>query len=132
MDDLPDAESVWCKITFCDKKYVIGAVYRPPDSPLSTIEIIYDFTIANFINEDNFILAGDFNLPKIDWSNLEVGNVDVKSSELILGMMFNLNLTQVVNEATRAEKTASSVLDLLFVSTNLSDSVVFARGHFRP
>lgn len=108
MNDLPLTESIWCKIDFCGLKYVIGAVYKPPDSPLSIMESVYDYVATNIANKSNFIVAGDFNLPNIDWDTLEAGTTEVKHAQLLLDMVFNINMAQVVKEYTRRENAGSS------------------------
>lgn len=115
-----DNESVFCKIKINGIAVIIGAVYRPPNAPLSFMESIYDFLEKNVKGNEKVIIAGDFNLPGIHWDRLLPGSVNVKDSELLLEMAFNFNLRQVVTDITRQGQTTSSILDLILLSNVFS------------
>lgn len=119
MPDCPNTESLWCKIRFNEALFTIGAIYRPPDSPISYLESIYDYISANVTDRQKTIIAGDFNLPGINWERFEAGLVENKSCELLLDIAFNCDLKQVVNEPTRITESTRSLLDLVFVSSQL-------------
>lgn len=76
MIDLPWTFNIWCNVGYCGSYYVIGAAYMTRDSPLSALEVIYDYVSANHADKSKCIFAGDFNLPNIDWDNLEVGTTN--------------------------------------------------------
>lgn len=70
------------------------------------------------------ILAGDFNLPTIDWHTLHPGTTDVKNCNLLLELMLNFNLIQLVKEGTRVTQSTDNVLDLIFVGNFPEDTTV--------
>lgn len=126
MPDCPNTESLWCKIRFNEALFTIGAVYRPPDSPISYLESIYDYISANVTDRQKTIIAGDFNLPGINWDRCEAGLVENKSCELLLDIAFNYDLKQVVNEPTGITESTRSLLDLVFVSSQLPNCEIDA------
>lgn len=66
-------------------------------------------------------MAGDFNLPAIDWDTLLINSTDFKNSEILFEIAFTHDLTQCVREATRVGTTFESVLDLVFLDSRLSE-----------
>lgn len=122
LDGIPDHESVWCKITYYDKSIIVGGVYRPPNAAPDYIEVIHDYLSKHTNSRSKIILAGDFNLPGINWNNGSHDGRDVASSELLLDVAFAFSLNQLVTDNTRITATSSSLLDLAFVSSTLEGS----------
>lgn len=121
MHEIIDNESVWCQIDFCGLSALVGVVYRPPSSPESFLENIQSYMQQKYKPNQKVILAGDFNLPSIDWHALHLGSTDVANCNLLLELMLNFNLVQLVKEATRVAQSTESVLDLLCVG-NFTDN----------
>lgn len=103
-----------------DRVIVLGGVYRPPNSSVDFLVKLRQYMDSVICHNKNILLVGDFNLPGIDWSTLSVGTTDGASCEQLLEIAFCYNLSQVVTEHTRTTSAASSLLDLIFVSTNLT------------
>jgi len=94
----------------CDVKYRIIVVYRPPYSDGHAQSIMTD--ILSCLQELTAvsyptIIAGDFNLPNIDWSNISGPN-DMFCSPFI-DFVNDAGLTQFVTSPTRGDH----VLDIL-------------------
>ena len=66
-------------------------------------------------HDKNLWIAGDFNLPHIDWKNMCVtpGNSQATQSDLLLEYALDQALTQLVTEPTRKE----NILDLVFTTS---------------
>lgn len=65
----------------------------------------------------NFILAGDFNLPNIDWEAMEAGGCEHVTGDAFIDLAFSLNLVQVVKEFTRTQGRSQSLLDHALLNT---------------
>lgn len=109
-------ESIFCKLQLNGVSIIVGAVYRPPNAPLSFLETLSDFLEGHIRDNTKVIIAGDFNLPGLRWDTLVPGATEVKDCELLLEIAYNFNLKQVVNEITRHGPTSGSILDLIFLS----------------
>ena len=101
------AEIIWCTITVGHQKTLIGAAYRPERGKLYNLEKICDSVYKTEI--DNLILVGDFNFPKIDWTNC---NSQIDLDNVFLTMVEENALQQLVFEPTRGD----NILDLLLTS----------------
>lgn len=61
---------MFVKITYFNPPLIIGVVYRPPNAPGFILEYLNDY-VDQFAQKCKcFILAGDFNLPLIEWESL--------------------------------------------------------------
>lgn len=124
MDDCPNTESIWCKTVFLGVPFVIGAVYRRPNAPISFLESLQDYMCNNVPPSTRIIIAGDFNLPGIDWADLTVGSTDVTHCEALINLSFSYDLTQIVRDNTRISPTSESLLDLVLISSNVTECSV--------
>lgn len=97
-------EMVWIRLQTCKHSILIGAVYRPPNSDLGTLETLYDFLNEHKKRYAHVILCGDFNLPKINWESLSTSST-CQHSDLLLDIAFSFNLKQVVVEPSRVTAT---------------------------
>lgn len=107
-DQIADHESLLLNVCFCGIQFYLCAVYRPPDSNDLYLSKLHEHLLS--LRDRNVILTGDFNLPEINWDQLKYGcstTIDV-----ILDVMFCLNLEQMVRQCTRGK----SILDLLFIT----------------
>jgi len=101
--------SVISPTTFC-------LVYNPPNSSEEYMLSLFDYvySVANLCN-NKLILIGDLNFPMIDW-NLLQGDTSLSNS--FCELIFNLNLTQLVDKSTH---NCGNILDL--VITNIEDNI---------
>jgi hypothetical protein len=71
-----DCESTWLKLEPKGSPPIhIGAFYRPTNNELPPTDNLYK-TIQKLVNKSkmpNILLAGDFNVPDINWDNQEIG-----------------------------------------------------------
>lgn len=122
MPDTPGVESVFCNFYINDIKYILGAVYRPPNSAVANLESLREYMYTQLRQADKLILTGDFNLPNVDWSSFSSRSTTNIDSEMI-DIAITFDLLQVVKEFTRIYNDSKAVLDLFFVSGNVRDDV---------
>lgn len=113
-------ETIWCKVVYNGWSLFVGAIYRPPASPVDFMHSIEEFMKANIYPTANIILSGDFNLPHIDWSKYSIGSVDVLSSDALLSIALAYDLRQIVQDYTRIQGNSCSCLDLVLASLRLN------------
>ena len=89
------------------KSFLIGNMYRPPDSRVEYNDRFEDF-IENVSKEDKeIILLGDFN------KNLFEDNLDREWQNLTL----SLGLTQMISQPTRVTPNSKTLIDHIYTST---------------
>lgn len=118
-----DAETVWVEILCGGNKFLIGSVYRAPNSSmvmndsllesLSRVQLIQHSYNAVYI-------CGDWNLD-ISWNpnNAPIPHTPVANQ--FLTSFYDLFLSQLICEATRITQSSRSILDLFL--TNVPSSV---------
>ena len=109
-------EDVWIKIDlFGSKSFLTGACYKPHEHDQhSWEEFSKSLSKASKLNS-NIWVAGDFNLPKMDWDH-KCPSPDCKHPS------FYRQITEVLNDSTRTQTVSlptcdSNTLDL-FYTTN--------------
>ncbi|XP_042147393.1 uncharacterized protein LOC120836788, partial [Ixodes scapularis] len=120
MPEIPDTECIFCKAYDGKCKYIIGAFYRPPASSTAVLDNLEMYLDTHVKPGDRVILAGDFNLPNVDWSNFSLKHQNDNLGEAMLDMTFKYDLLQVVEDFTRIQGNSASILDLVFVSGTIS------------
>ena len=96
----------------------IGSFYRHTNTDKKSLNTLYENVsqIHGGKKLPNIIIAGDFNLPDVNWS-LNSYNTQPQYgagvNELAIDLMNELSLTQMVNESTGG----NNILDLLFSSS---------------
>jgi len=66
-----DCELVWAELQTKTKSVMIGSYYRPPNANINSLNNLND-SIKNITNQNinkPILIAGDFNLPHINWNN---------------------------------------------------------------
>lgn len=106
-------ESIWCTVTLPgSSSYVLGSYYRPPNSDLSIIRSLYD--IVSEASNQIILLAGDFNLPDLEWRDGTcVCTIGSRNNLEMKNIVDTFGLQQYVSEPTRN----NHILDLLFCSS---------------
>ena len=134
------SECIFVKLVVPKKPPIIlGCAYRAPDLSLDQCEDLVNeiSEIKNKYNKSHFWLAGDFNLPSIDWETNSIKKTKQKKKKqknyqyslsvnnLFLEMSQNLGLKQIVSEPTRGK----NILDLFFTNnTELIDKTEIVSG----
>lgn len=77
LDEIPDHESIWCRITLHCKRITLGEIYRAPSSPPEYLGVVTDYLAKHTNSQTNLILTSDFNLPGINWVDMMAGNPEV-------------------------------------------------------
>jgi hypothetical protein len=110
IDVCNNIENVWCTFNFGVVKYLVGVIYRPPNSDenylLSICETV-SLMCSKYSNY-NIVITGDFNLPNINW-DLVMPTSNDKLTLVFLNCVLSNNLEQIINFPTRG----NNVLDLV-------------------
>ncbi len=102
---LPGLESLWIDLYIDKRKFLIGGIYRPPDSNNNYWTLLEE-SIDRAFNQtcDNILVAGDFNI-----------NVQHSVSNKIDRLIASYNAEQLINSPTHFTENSSSLIDLIFV-----------------
>ena len=124
LSNVTDYDDTICQVVVgtCDvTKQIIASLYRPPEAPVSSFSNARS-VVSSYIREpspnDDYkaLLFGDFNFPKIVWSENKIlpggTKVSQDSSTDLLNFATAHLLTQQIEEPTRKQNT----LDLLFTN----------------
>lgn len=117
-DTSEDCELVWTKISHTKGDVMIGCFYRQPSSGIEILEKLQESLTrirGKRSMSPHIILAGDFNLPNIDWETLTVKQNPQYGKEIngkMIEIATEFNLIQIVKEPTRGK----NVLDLIFTT----------------
>ena len=113
-----NCEAVWVKLEIYNHKPLyIFSFYRPPSGDVEDLNEL-DLSIQKITratNIPNLVIAGDFNLPDINWDNTSVrtpSNYPQCLSSTLIDIVNNNYLTQMVTQPTRGLNT----LDLILTS----------------
>lgn len=113
-----EIEHLYIRCNINGKKFIIGGVYLPPNSPSIKYEMFTD-TVEDLISkylDHKFIICGDFNLPGISWSNDNDGLIYSTTSSprgyCVPESLAANNFYQVNN----VFNSFGSILDLIFVT----------------
>ena len=111
-----NCEIVWTKIHFARNKSIFFAsYYRPPSDHLASLEALQASLTKLYRSHKktpNVVIAGDFNLPDIDWDNQQTTNTRTASKHnKLLEIISEFGLQNMVNDQTRIE--SGNILDLI-------------------
>ena len=102
---LNTCEIVACKIEVSSAPLIICAVYRPPNNDDVYLNEVCRVLLEIILNnpKSSIWIAGDFNLPNIDWDNLSVSgyNYSLQLCNIILDFVADSGLIQIVDSPTR-------------------------------
>ena len=102
------------------KPLIIGAFYRPPKSPVTNLEHLTTFLadIQTKFKNAVVIVAGDFNLADIDWSDRIVKPYAIEPLKCaaLLDLCNEFFFDQMVTEPTRISGVTKNILDLVLTS----------------
>ncbi|XP_040067904.1 uncharacterized protein LOC115310035 [Ixodes scapularis] len=118
-----DCEMVWASIRFGCQSMLVGAVYRCLQASIDVIQSLSEFLLTKTKQFSRIVMAGDFNLPDIDW-NCVMPNGICNQSRLLVDIAFSNNLSQVVKCPTRVSNDRESLLDLVFLSEVVTRSIL--------
>lgn len=119
---ISNVEQLFVSVTVNDNiKIILGTCYIPPASPVTIykthVETI-DYLYSLFDSNTQFILAGDYNLPNVKFTNDDLGmlysGVHTPSADVIFEHFSSLNLYQI----NMIENEFNKTLDLVFVTNN--------------
>ena len=123
--DLTCCEVMCFEIHFISTVYRFILVYRPPNSCYCNSEKLKSSlkSLTSLLTElthcrHTTFIAGDFNLPKINWSN---NNADFDGlHDVFLNCMSSLGMAQLVTEPSRYDSFNRNILDLVFTNDPLA------------
>lgn len=122
MPDAQSFEAVFCKAYINKVRFVLGVFYRPPSSSAAVLENLREYLQYHVRMDDRLILAGDFNLPNVDWQNFSSQSSNADGNTM-LDVVFTFDLLQIVDKPTRVQRTVGSILDLFFVSGAIQNQI---------
>lgn len=82
MPNIPGVEYIFCTTYINKMRYILGAIYRPPDSSVSVLENLDDYMCSYIKPNDRLILAGDFNFPSINWNTFSTQSSDLSDIKI--------------------------------------------------
>ena len=114
-EDLPISneesfDEFYCQACICTIKpsnTIVASIYRPPDTPLENTNTVLNF-LTSYIQKAtakqhmDIIIAGDTNLPGVNWDDLTSRNTDYPAKALLSFMSEDL-LSQYVTVPTRKD-----------------------------
>ena len=110
------SDASWCEWIVDSKKVLLGAIYRSPSSADSCV------TINRLLNEaaglsQNLLIAGDFNMKDINWSNYTTIHSDAHYEfEFIECLRDNFLFQQISDFGRIRENQTPSILDLVLTT----------------
>lgn len=122
MPDAQDIEAVFCKAYINKARFILGVFYRPPNSSAAVLENLREYMHCHVKSDDRILLAGDFNLPNIDWHTFSLHSAH-SIDNTIFDIVFTFDLLQMVNNFTRVQGAVCSILDLFFVSGAIRNAI---------
>lgn len=108
-------EAFLYKVVFHGNVILLFAEYIPPGFSIVLLDDLKAVLMQNIRPSVNFILAGGFNLPNIDWETIEAGDCERVIGDVFIDQVFSLNLVQVLKEITRTQGASQSLLDLILL-----------------
>jgi len=114
-------ELVVIDIINLQSKCRVFVCYRPPSSDSDSSAVQYSLDMCECIeslypNNSTVIVCGDFNLPNINWTNIDVSAINNPTcSGIFLSLFLKYAFNQYVSEPTRhnCSRNTSSTLDLV-------------------
>jgi exonuclease III len=111
-----DCQLQWAEIQSKKKSAIIGSYYRPPNSNLDALNILKS-SIANVSEHSKdkpIILAGDFNLPHIDWetNTVKTGSNQLNHHQELIEIIEDSRMEQLQLKPSRE----NNILDLFLTN----------------
>lgn len=97
LPDCPEIECLCCKIAYKNTCCYILVLYRPLTSTSGFFKSMYSYINDNINVSSKIIIAGDFNLPSLEWSSLSKCTKSSLGADILTDLCFHYNLTQIVN-----------------------------------
>ena len=109
-----NCEIVWTKVHFTRNKSIYFASYhRPPNDHLLSLSLTKLYRTQK--TPPNVVIAGDFNLPDINWSKQQITNNRTASKHnKLLEIINEFGLQNMMNNPTRID--SGNILDLILTS----------------
>lgn len=103
----PDIEILWIEVKLCDFSFLLGTIYKPPNTDHSFWENLDN--MLQIIEEQNLmrtLIIGDFN-----------SDPNTINGRKLLSLMDSHLFGPCINEPTRITDSSSTILDQCFVNT---------------
>ncbi|XP_060530471.1 uncharacterized protein LOC132704477 [Cylas formicarius] len=112
---LEHIEYIWVKVLLNNRTFMVGTVYRPPNTNVSQFFNTLEESLFNIYSDyDNLICFGDFNINML--------NLDTDLGTRLTSVFSTFNIDQYEQEPTRIALNSMSLLDLIFTNVkNVSD-----------
>ncbi len=115
-------EALWVELHANQRKFIIGGIYRPPDSNNNQF-LLMEESIDRVFDQvcDNVLVAGDFNI-----------NVLNSDSNKISRLITSYNAEQLITSPTHYTEHSNSLIDLIFVKDTHHVITSFVADPFIP
>ena len=115
-------EAVWVELHVCQRKLLVGGIYRPPNSN-NTQWLNMEHSLDQAFNQhiDNILVAGDFNI-----------NINSNPSNRMCRLIDALNSEQLINSPTHYTEHSHSLIDLMFIKHSTQVISSFVTDPFVP
>ena len=111
---------MWTKVNFTRNKSIyVASYYRPPNDHLQSLEALHESLTKLYRTQKtppNVVIAGDFNLPDINWSKQQITNNRTASKHNKFIEINNEFGLQNMNNPTRID--SGNILDLILASNS--------------
>lgn len=114
-----DCECIWTQCQLAGRRSLVFGKYYNPDGSVSSLEKLEEslLKIGRKIDSHDVILAGDFNIPHINWSINQNSGLDPPANKLV-DLQNEFCFKQMVHEPTRRQDNTAKILDLVFTNNN--------------
>lgn len=122
INNVSDLECTCLKLSCWGFSFILYALYRPPDAGIDYVAKLRNHMLQ--FKNSKILLIGDFNFPGVNWERLQTEHESNKQINILFDIMLTHDLVQLVKEPTRIKGTSSSILDLVFVHRDFTESTV--------
>ena len=112
--EISTAESLWVEVKFGKTVYLVGVLYRPPNTKEEDFINSLESTISSLSNKYNgCFIVGDLNI-----------DLSIAKGDKLLEVFSCFNFEQLISCPTRVSKTSSSIIDHMY--TNVTGKQITA------
>ncbi|KOB76082.1 Poly U binding factor 68kD, partial [Operophtera brumata] len=109
-------EQMWLKLNVCGKKIIVGTAYRPQWLQVDTFLDANTDSVSSFLNCDNVILLGDFNINMLDACD--------NKTKLLVQFLDCMKLNQFIKQPTHFTSHSQTLIDLVCSDAKVSNVLV--------
>ena len=119
-------EAIWLQVQFPCTSVLLSVIYRPPDAPRASYDLIAEALEKAWLKTTNIVLLGDFNcdfLCPTDADGATQPALGMKAA-CLQSVFDSFNMHNVILEATRVTLSSCTLIDLIV--TTRKDLITFS------